>query len=187
VLLSSPWICPITMREMNGATKFVYNRPCGCVLSELAMREMGESAKNACPVCNKPLAGAPRTLNPVDEEREIVALEWEAQKEREREEKLAKKGEKKRKKDKDRSPTDTGSATPTTGTGTEGERSTKKARPEIERAAIKKPPPKFTAPAPQPKPVSVAVASLYLPKDAKPLRATAGSEWMVSGTFHRHA
>jgi hypothetical protein len=185
VLLSSRWICPITMREMNGATKFVYNRPCGCVLSEVAMREMGESAKGTCPVCNEPTSGS-TTLNPLGEEKEKMAVEWEEKKLKEKEEKLAKKGEKKRKKDKSSE-----ESTPTVNGDHSARPVAKKPRqedgPKRERLASRPPPPKFTVPLPEKQPVSAAVASLYVPKQPAALKATAGAEWMVKGTFHRHA
>ncbi|KAI9598867.1 Rtf2 RING-finger-domain-containing protein [Syncephalis fuscata] len=43
--------CPITKREMNGRHRFVFSRQCGCVVSDQAVREIGEST---CLVCNKP-------------------------------------------------------------------------------------------------------------------------------------
>ncbi|KAI3635333.1 hypothetical protein MIR68_006899 [Amoeboaphelidium protococcarum] len=30
-------ICPVTRRQMNGLTKFVYMKPCGCVVSQIAV------------------------------------------------------------------------------------------------------------------------------------------------------
>jgi len=191
VLSSARWICPISMREMNGAVKFVYNRPCGCVLSELAMREMGESAKETCPVCNVALTSGPTTLNPVGEEKERMAAEWEEKKAKEREEKLAKKGDKKRKKDK-LSDESSAAATPAATSGDDQDRPVAKKLREAdgykrERQTIRPPPPKFTIPIPEKKPVSAAVASLYASKQPKVLKATVGAEWMVQGTFHRHA
>lgn len=34
------YICPITMKEMNGKHRFVYLDTCGCVMSEQAMKEV---------------------------------------------------------------------------------------------------------------------------------------------------
>ncbi|KWU44791.1 DUF602-domain-containing protein, partial [Rhodotorula sp. JG-1b] len=36
----APFVCPISLREMNGSVKFVYRKPCGCAMSESALREM---------------------------------------------------------------------------------------------------------------------------------------------------
>ncbi|KAH6585201.1 hypothetical protein BASA61_006994 [Batrachochytrium salamandrivorans] len=41
--------CPVTQREMNGKSKFVYMELCGCVLSEQALREVSSTT---CLVCN---------------------------------------------------------------------------------------------------------------------------------------
>ena len=39
-LPSAPFICPITLREMNGKTRFCYYSGCGCVVSETAVKEL---------------------------------------------------------------------------------------------------------------------------------------------------
>ncbi|KAJ7771877.1 DUF602-domain-containing protein [Mycena metata] len=53
------FVCPLTLKEMNGATPFVYLRPCGCVLSLAGLNAMrstpqdgeGQTEKDTCPQC----------------------------------------------------------------------------------------------------------------------------------------
>jgi hypothetical protein len=40
LLPTAQFICPITMKEMNGKQRFCFMRPCGCVLSEQAVKEI---------------------------------------------------------------------------------------------------------------------------------------------------
>jgi hypothetical protein len=44
-----PFICPITKKEMNGHSKFIFLQSCGCVVSELALKTI---KTNECLVCN---------------------------------------------------------------------------------------------------------------------------------------
>eukprot|EP00842_Homolaphlyctis_polyrhiza_P006389 jgi/Hompol1/6751/HPOL_002334-RA len=63
--------CPITQKEMSGKTRFVCLRSCGCVFSELALREV---ASKACLVCSKPYeADDVMLLNPTTPEDIAVA------------------------------------------------------------------------------------------------------------------
>jgi len=68
----APFVCPLTMKEMNGAVPFVYLLSCGCVFSHAGLRAMsttpppepndspkepkeskeGEVEKKLCPQCN---------------------------------------------------------------------------------------------------------------------------------------
>ncbi|KAJ3330734.1 hypothetical protein HDU76_004996 [Blyttiomyces sp. JEL0837] len=45
------WICPVTMKEMNGKYRFSFLTTCGCVISEQAMKEVPSTT---CLRCNKP-------------------------------------------------------------------------------------------------------------------------------------
>ncbi|KAJ3410766.1 hypothetical protein HDV05_003268 [Chytridiales sp. JEL 0842] len=45
------WVCPVTMKEMSGKYRFVFNVKCGCVLSEQAVKEVPSST---CLKCNEP-------------------------------------------------------------------------------------------------------------------------------------
>lgn len=112
---ASPFVCPISLREMNGSIKFVYRKPCGCVISEVALKEMrrgqekkGEAAQKedqgelsderVCPVdgerSEKPEEWV--TLNPKEEELETMQALWEAKKVREKEDKKAAKAAKRK-------------------------------------------------------------------------------------------
>ncbi|PJF19342.1 hypothetical protein PSACC_00807 [Paramicrosporidium saccamoebae] len=59
---ASPFICPVTGKEMNGNFPFVYLKRCGCVLSEQALREI---SVESCLKCGKKrTAGDVVELNP---------------------------------------------------------------------------------------------------------------------------
>ncbi|RHZ51228.1 hypothetical protein Glove_481g87 [Diversispora epigaea] len=47
----SRFICPITRKEMNGKSKFVYLNKCGCVFSEQGLKEI---PSETCIQCGKP-------------------------------------------------------------------------------------------------------------------------------------
>ncbi|KAJ2688086.1 Replication termination factor 2 [Coemansia spiralis] len=49
---ATAFVCPITMKEMNGSLPFEFLWTCGCVFSAQARREMPDAG--ACPVCAKP-------------------------------------------------------------------------------------------------------------------------------------
>lgn len=49
---TSPFICPVTGKEMNGNFCFGYLRTCGCVLAEVALTRLEVvSSMEACPQC----------------------------------------------------------------------------------------------------------------------------------------
>lgn len=50
--ISAKFVCPITLREMNGNSQFVYSRSCGCVMCLKAIKEM--PSQDCCLVCGKP-------------------------------------------------------------------------------------------------------------------------------------
>jgi hypothetical protein len=75
------FVCPLTMKEMNGSHPFVYLRPCGCVLSLAGLKTMTASgspreARNddldLCPQCQKKFSRIDDiiALNPSTEEAE---------------------------------------------------------------------------------------------------------------------
>jgi hypothetical protein len=55
--LPSPFLCPLTQREMNGKHRFIYLATCGCVMSESGLRVVvaeqanDEEQVSTCPVC----------------------------------------------------------------------------------------------------------------------------------------
>lgn len=113
------WECPITLRGMNGAVRFVYVQGCGCVASEVGLRELagrptgspkdskesnGSDDKAVCPICAQQLPGPGIelvTLNPAGEEKEAVTKAWAAKILADEVEKAEKKAAKKSKKRKD--------------------------------------------------------------------------------------
>jgi hypothetical protein len=46
------FVCPVTMKEMNGNIRFAFISSCGCVFSEKALTELPDS--EPCTLCNKP-------------------------------------------------------------------------------------------------------------------------------------
>lgn len=96
------------MREMNGSVKFVYRKPCGCVMAEAALKEMRRSIENkgspaekeeekggelsnelVCPVDGESSAQPEEwfVLNPQGEELRAITDKWEAKKVKEKEDK----------------------------------------------------------------------------------------------------
>ncbi|KAG0214169.1 hypothetical protein BGX33_002416 [Mortierella sp. NVP41] len=68
----SRYICPITMKEMNGKHRFVYLDTCGCVMSEQALKEV---PSKTCIKCAKAYEAVNViVLNPKSEELEAMEL-----------------------------------------------------------------------------------------------------------------
>ncbi|GJJ68573.1 hypothetical protein EMPS_00919 [Entomortierella parvispora] len=66
------YVCPITMKEMNGKYRFVYLDTCGCVMSEQAMKEI---PSKTCIKCTKPFESFNViVLNPKEDELEAMEL-----------------------------------------------------------------------------------------------------------------
>ncbi|KAL8286997.1 hypothetical protein RQP46_004003 [Phenoliferia psychrophenolica] len=190
---TSAFVCPISLREMNGTVKFVYRRPCGCVMSESSLKEMrkaeGEGSKtNVCPVTGEDDGGPEEwvTLNPVGEELELVRAQWDSLVAREKEEKKAARELKKRK---------------SGGGGADDGAPPKEKKVKVAKADSIAPSigtagatvPKLSATlaakiAEQKKSQSAAVASLYAPKDDGTNKDKDGrSNWMTRGAFTRYA
>lgn len=92
------WVCPVTMLEANGKNRFFAMRPCGCVLSERALKEVPSVN---CLKCSKPVkADSSILLAPskeeFDEAKTRIELRAKEHKE-ERKEKKDKKDKEKRK------------------------------------------------------------------------------------------
>lgn len=98
--MNGKFICPISMKEMNGKHRFVYLDTCGCVFAEQALKEI---PSKECVTCGKPFdAENIIVINPTKkEEQEKMKKAMEEKKARAKAEKKAKKGtsEKKRKRD----------------------------------------------------------------------------------------
>ncbi|XP_003746426.1 replication termination factor 2 [Galendromus occidentalis] len=68
----SPYVCPTSLLEMNGAYKFMFNRRCGCVLSERALKNV---KTEKCLKCGGGFdTNDLITLNPSDDERALLEL-----------------------------------------------------------------------------------------------------------------
>ncbi|KAK9721541.1 Replication termination factor 2 [Basidiobolus ranarum] len=87
--LPSSFVCPVTMKEMNGKHKFCYLLTCGCVLSEQALKEVPTSN---CLVCNQEYSSEDViVLNPKGEDLERQNLLLETRKKIKKEKKKDKK------------------------------------------------------------------------------------------------
>jgi hypothetical protein len=85
----SRFVCPITLKEMNGKLKFVYLNTCGCVFSEQGLKEVPSSA---CIQCGKPFKQENViTLNPSPTEQEKLKIALEERKTKAKEKKEKKK------------------------------------------------------------------------------------------------
>jgi len=84
----APFVCPLTMKEMNGAVPFGYIHTCGCVFSLAGLKavasttpiingtvkESAEREKSLCPQCGAKYDAAEDvfTLNPDSQEEELM-------------------------------------------------------------------------------------------------------------------
>ncbi|KAJ7684801.1 DUF602-domain-containing protein [Mycena polygramma] len=83
------FVCPLTLKEMNGATPFVYLRPCGCVFSAAGLSALRstppdgerEAEKDTCPQCATKYSHTADCipLNPLAEEEERLRAQLSAQ------------------------------------------------------------------------------------------------------------
>ncbi|KAM0791815.1 hypothetical protein ACM66B_004075 [Microbotryomycetes sp. NB124-2] len=203
----APFVCPISMREMNGTYKFMFRSPCGCVISEASLREMRKAdgndsnslAARFCPVHGgqDDEKAAPErwtTINPVGAELESMRVDLL---ERQRVEKATKRDRKKRK---------AGSASGAKADGDQDldghqqqqqqqQPAAKKAKaaPTAQVAPSVKGVPLLSASlaakiAEQKKTQSPAIASLYAKKGGDDNHDADGrSTWMTRGAFTRYA
>ncbi|KAI8071642.1 Rtf2 RING-finger-domain-containing protein [Gongronella butleri] len=64
--LKSKFICPVSMKEMNGKHRFVYLAQCGCVFAEQTLKEVSQ---HECLTCGKPFDPSDIiTINPTDKD-----------------------------------------------------------------------------------------------------------------------
>ncbi|KAM3584674.1 Protein RTF2 [Umbelopsis sp. WA50703] len=91
---TSRYICPISMKEMNGKHRFQYLETCGCVFSEQALKEVPGSE---CLTCGTPFTpDNVITINPTDKKDiEAMKIAMEEKKAKAKAERKAKKAEKK--------------------------------------------------------------------------------------------
>jgi len=85
----SRFVCPITLKEMNGKLKFVYLNTCGCVFSEQGLKEVPSST---CIQCGKSFKQENIiTLNPSPAEQEKLKISLEERRTKAKEKKEKKK------------------------------------------------------------------------------------------------
>ncbi|KAJ3113306.1 Protein RTF2 [Phlyctochytrium bullatum] len=60
----SRWVCPVTLKEMNGSNRFIFSVQCGCALSEKALKEV--PSQGHCLSCGTPYT--PEDLIPINSE-----------------------------------------------------------------------------------------------------------------------
>ncbi|KAI9292917.1 DUF602-domain-containing protein [Neoconidiobolus thromboides FSU 785] len=64
---SSPFICPLNQKVMNGNLPFVYISKCGCVFSKAGIKDL-RGTEMKCPLCSKAYEEADITdINPPEE------------------------------------------------------------------------------------------------------------------------
>ncbi|KAG6861329.1 hypothetical protein C0995_001308 [Termitomyces sp. Mi166 len=77
------FICPLTLREMNGLVPFVYLSTCGCVFSQAGLKNVAETSDelSLCPQCGKKYSSSTDVLqlNPSPEEEARMREEMEHQ------------------------------------------------------------------------------------------------------------
>ncbi|KAJ3373460.1 hypothetical protein HDU91_000075 [Kappamyces sp. JEL0680] len=98
-VLPAQFICPVTLKEMNGNSKFCYLATCGCVVSEQALKTVQSSN---CLVCSTPFSKDTDVvlINPSSEDevaaaRDRLAFLQEKKKKEKEEKKRAKGGKRK--------------------------------------------------------------------------------------------
>jgi len=181
----SRFICPLSLKEMNGGVPFVYISTCGCVFSQSGLKSVStpsDSEKDICPQCSTKFSRATDIvlLNPDPEEQLDMRIALEARRAVDAANKPKK--SKKRKAEEaapstepapKRTATDTGAtrpaATPYTNSTAATSRAvaTALAAEEQKRKAL----------------MSDAVKSLYASKDGPQKKET----FMTRGTFTRYA
>ncbi|KAJ9084725.1 Replication termination factor 2 [Entomophthora muscae] len=78
----APFICPLTLKEMNGKYKFVYLQSCCCAFSETGLKEMHSHSNLLCPLCNAPYSPDDVTeICPPQEVQDQLIIELQAKRE----------------------------------------------------------------------------------------------------------
>ncbi|KAG1049086.1 hypothetical protein G6F43_008569 [Rhizopus delemar] len=89
--IQSKFICPISMKEMNGKHRFVYLDSCGCTFAEQSLKEI---PSKECFNCGKSFENNNIiTLNPNKDELEVMKRNMEEKKAKAKAERKAKKAE----------------------------------------------------------------------------------------------
>lgn len=185
------YVCPISLKEMNGATQFVYRVPGGSVLSASSLREMRKANPD---LTVDPVTGeqdAPGTapeswfsINPHEEEAETMREEWEV---RQAVEDEAKRLAKERKRKNKGTAVDVG-APPRASKKIKATSPPDEPLPPRAPAILSLSSTISAKIAAEKKHQSAAVLSLYTPKNADPNKDADGrSNWMTRGCYTRYA
>ncbi|KAI8378477.1 Rtf2 RING-finger-domain-containing protein [Blakeslea trispora] len=95
--IKSKFICPLSMKEMNGKHRFVYLNTCGCTFAEQALKEV---PSNECLTCGKPFeTDNIVVINPTKEEQEVMRKKLEEKKAKAKLEKKSKSKKKRKRED----------------------------------------------------------------------------------------
>lgn len=211
--ISAKWICPVSMKEMNGglgrrdAGRWVYLKGCGCAVTEAGLKQLrlgSSTPEGECLICGtkytKDSDTATVTINPGQEEEEVMRAGLAARKRIEKAEKERKKKEKKEAKDsKKRKADDSGVLSPVVPSA--DSRPTTDASESLKRPRLSTEKPRPSAPVPASKLAtliaaetekkvanqSAAVASIYGPRDANGKQVKREESWMTRGTWTRYA
>ncbi|KAG5640595.1 hypothetical protein DXG03_007992 [Asterophora parasitica] len=68
------FICPLTLKEMNGLQPFVYLGPCGCVFSHAGLKAVAPPSSSADSEAEKELALCPQCASKYDPTQDIITL-----------------------------------------------------------------------------------------------------------------
>ncbi|PWN52609.1 DUF602-domain-containing protein [Violaceomyces palustris] len=74
-ITSSPFLCPLTQKEMNGKYRFVYLVPCGCVFSESGLRAISSEVISATVPPAMPASSTDSKSSKEDEKQEPEAAD----------------------------------------------------------------------------------------------------------------
>ncbi|KDE04287.1 hypothetical protein MVLG_05245 [Microbotryum lychnidis-dioicae p1A1 Lamole] len=187
----APFVCPISLREMNGSTKFVYRRPGGYVISEASLKEIRKAGAEATLLVDVGTSLSTDTsssqwivINPRADELEAAKVAWEAERD------CAKDAKRKLRASKRKAGDNTGSLHPNKTKPPERTIRMAPVGPAIKAGssvpllssslAAKLAAEKTT--------LSPAIASLYVDPTADPNHDKDGrSTWMTRGAFTRYA
>ncbi|KAG2224147.1 hypothetical protein INT45_000162 [Circinella minor] len=175
--IKSRFICPISMKEMNGKHRFVYLDTCGCVFAEQSLKEV---KSKECISCGKPFEPENMiVINPNKEELDNMKIVMKEKKAKAKAEKKAKKAakqnggeviekEKKRKRD---SPPQSNLVTPPAKKSNISSSAAAAVMGKVAQELAEKE---------KGKEMSKAVKSIYAKKEVK-------GNYLTMGTFNRYA
>ncbi|SCV73491.1 BQ2448_7417 [Microbotryum intermedium] len=184
----APFVCPISLREMNGSTKFVYQKPGGYVISEASLKELCKAGAEATLLAEFGTSSSGDAsseqwiiINPRADELEAAKAAWEAEQACAKDMKRRVKASK-RKTGEDTVPLHPKKGRPTEVAATAGPSIKAGSSVALLSSSLAA---KLAA---EKKALSPAIASLYVDPTADPNHDKDGrSTWMTRGAFTRYA